>query len=102
MEAEHRPGGSDGLEEYVAVVVVVDRDGETFIVENGEKRGFILPEDWPTEAEEAAELGCELNDDGDKERQFMMAMGNVLDWLVDNVITFLPRFDSFTRTSVLC
>ena len=71
MEAEHRPGGSDGLEENVAVVVV----------ENGEKRGFILPEDWPTEAEEAAELGCELNDDGDKERQFMMAMGDVLDWL---------------------
>lgn len=77
MEAEHQPGGSDGLEENVAV----DNDGETFIVENGEKRGFILPEDWPTEAEEAAELGCELNDDGDKERQFMMAMGNVLDWL---------------------
>ena len=43
-------------------------DAETFIVENGEKRGFILPEDWPTEAEEA-----------DKERQFMMAMENVLD-----------------------
>ena len=68
--AEHWSRGSDDLEEHVAVVVVVSRDGATVKVENGGKRGSILPEERPTraEAEEAAELGCELNDDGDKER----------------------------------
>ena len=83
-EAEHWSCGSDDLEEHAAVVVAVSRDGATVKVENGEKRGSILPEERPTDAEEAAELGCELNDDGDKERQFMITVIESSE-LVDNV-----------------